>query len=154
MGGGRARPLPATGIADPVPAERARRLGLIDRAPRFRGIHLPETMADKDAARRRLVFDELLRVQLVLVLRKRALERERRGHPPRVGGELVVRVPRRVCRSRSPAAQQRVIAEIDADLAGAAPDAPPAAGRRRLGQDGRRRDARCSPPCRAATRAR
>ena len=33
-------------------------------------------MAEKEQARRRLAFDELLRVQTVLVMRKRALERE------------------------------------------------------------------------------
>ena len=46
-------------------------------------IHLPETMAEKEQARRRLAFDELLRVQTVLVMRKRALERESLRHPPR-----------------------------------------------------------------------
>ena len=85
------------------------------------------------AARKRLVFDELLRVQLALVRRKRALERTAKGIAPphRRRARLRGAVPRRACRSRSPAAQQRAIAEIDADLAGAAPDAPPAAGRRR-----------------------
>ena len=67
------------------------------------GIHLPESMAEKEQARRRLAFDELLRVQLVLVLRKRALERDAEGIRHDVDGELVRALPRRGCRSRSPA---------------------------------------------------
>ena len=55
-------------------------------------IHLPETMADQARARRRLAFDELLRVQTVLVVRKRALERESLGIRHDISGELVGRL--------------------------------------------------------------
>ncbi len=51
-------------------------------------------MRDKELARRRLAFDELLRVQLVLVLRKRAMEREQRGLVHEVDGALVAPVLR------------------------------------------------------------
>ena len=71
------------GVADPVPDGIRRRLGLIGRGDALRSIHLPETMREKESARRRLAFDELLRVQLVLVMRKRALEHEARGLEPR-----------------------------------------------------------------------
>ena len=70
-----------------------------------------------------------------------------------VGGELVRRFHAALPFPLT-GAQRRVIAEIDADLAGAAPDAPAAAGRRRLRQDRRRASPPCSPPCRAGTRAR
>src|SRR3954449_46889 len=69
----------ARSIADPVPADVVRRLGLLGRHDALRLIHLPESMADQGKARRRLAFDELLRVQTILVSRKRALEREQRG---------------------------------------------------------------------------
>ncbi len=104
------------GIADPVPEEIRRRLGLVDRASALRTIHLPEEMRDKEAARRRLAFDELLRVQLVLVLRKRAMELEQRGIEHDVGGELVDRFYRALPYPLT-GAQRRVIAEIEADLA-------------------------------------
>ena len=65
-----------------MPAEVLDRHDLIDRGRALFGIHAPETMAEKEEARRRLAFDELLRVQLVLVCRKQALEREAKGHPP------------------------------------------------------------------------
>ena len=104
------------GILDPVPAGLLRRLGMLGRFDAFTRIHLPETMRDKDAARRRLAFDELLRVQLVLVLRKRAMEREQRGIVHRIGGDLVERFYRALPYPLT-AAQQRTIAEIEADLA-------------------------------------
>ena len=62
------------------------RYGLTDRQTAMFGIHTPETMGEKETARRRLAFDELLRVQLLLVMRKRALERQSLGiRPRRVG---------------------------------------------------------------------
>ena len=54
-------------------------------------------------ARRRLAFDELLRVQLVLVLRKRALERDATGIRHDIVGLAGGALPRSSCRSRSPA---------------------------------------------------
>jgi ATP-dependent DNA helicase RecG len=108
----RARP---RGLAEPVPAGIRRRLGLIDRWHALHDIHLPETIADKEKARRRLAFDELLRVQLVLVMRKRAMERDAVGIRHAVGGELVRRFLDALAFPLT-TAQRRVIAEIDADL--------------------------------------
>ena len=104
------------GFADPVPLSIRRELGLIDRGRAIRQIHLPETMAEKEQARRRLAFDELLRVQTVLVMRKRALEREQRGIRHDTNGELVRRFHAELAYSLT-GAQRRAIAEIEADLA-------------------------------------
>ncbi len=104
------------GLAEPVPDEVRRRLGLIDRWTALHGIHLPDTIGDKEQARRRLAFDELLRVQLVLVMRKRAMERDSVGIRHAVGGELVRRFHDGLAFPLTNA-QRRVIAEIDADLA-------------------------------------
>ena len=71
------------GIADPLPDDIRKRLHLLDRGEALRSIHLPETLDAKDLARRRLAFDELLRVQLVLVRRKRAIEARSVGFRPR-----------------------------------------------------------------------
>ena len=108
------------GIADPVPGEVLRRLGMVDRHQALQRIHLPETYAEKEIARRRLAFDELLRVQTVLVMRKRALERESKGIRHTVDGELVGRL-RAALPYELTGAQQRAIAEIEADLAGPHP---------------------------------
>jgi ATP-dependent DNA helicase RecG len=103
------------GIADPVPLAIRSRLGLIDRSTAMSSIHLPETMRDKEEARRRLAFDELLRVQMVLVLRKRELERSSLGLSHTVAGELVRRFHQALPYSLT-TAQIRTIAEIEADL--------------------------------------
>ena len=54
----------------------------------------PESMREAAAARRRLVFDELLRLQLALVLRKRAIERTSVGIAHGVGDGSGVLVER------------------------------------------------------------
>jgi len=66
-------------LADPLPADVADRLGLIARTEAMTAIHRPETMDDADRARQRLAFDELLRLQLALVARRRVLERDARA---------------------------------------------------------------------------
>ncbi|MCC5950910.1 MAG: ATP-dependent DNA helicase RecG [Acidimicrobiia bacterium] len=107
-------------FAEPVPDGVLARFGLVDRTTAFADIHAPDTMAAKDAARRRLVFDELLRVQVRLVQRKVDLEQHARGVAHVVEGPLVDRF-----RSQLPfvltGAQERTIAEIAADLASPAP---------------------------------
>jgi ATP-dependent DNA helicase RecG len=108
------------GIADPVPEAVRRRLALADRADALRLIHVPETMRDKEVARRRLAFDELLRVQLLLVMRKRALEREAKGLAHAVDGELVGRFYEALPYPLTDA-QRRTIAEIESDLAAPRP---------------------------------
>jgi len=108
------------GIADPIPEEVRDRLDLIDRAEAIRSIHQPESMRAKDAARRRLAFDELLRVQAVLVARKRELERSARGVVHDLSGTLVGRFHEALPFPLT-GAQRRTLAEIDADLASGHP---------------------------------
>ncbi len=107
------------GLADPVPVAVRRRLGLIERESALHSIHLPESLAEKDRARRRLAFDELLRVQLALVMRKRSMERDAVGIKHVVDGDGSSLVQRFHARLPFPltGAQRRTIAEIEADLA-------------------------------------
>jgi ATP-dependent DNA helicase RecG len=104
------------GIADPLPEDIRRRLGLLGRYDALGSIHLPESIAEKEQARQRLAFDELLRVQLVLVLRKRAMERDQRGLVHAIDGELVRRFYDALPYDLT-GAQRRTISEIEADLA-------------------------------------
>ncbi len=104
------------GIADPVPASVLERFDFAGRHTALNGIHRPATMRESSEARRRLMFDELLRVQLELVRRKRWLERHTAGLSHATGGELVERFLRRLPFGLT-VAQQRVIDEITADLA-------------------------------------
>ncbi|MBT5850878.1 MAG: ATP-dependent DNA helicase RecG [Acidimicrobiaceae bacterium] len=104
------------GFADPVPEAVLDRFDFVTREAAFLGIHAPASLTEKDAARRRLVFDELLRVQLELVRRKRRIERETAGLAHSVNGELVDRFHERLSFSLT-GAQQRAIDEINHDLA-------------------------------------
>ena len=104
------------GILDPVPAAVLRRFGFVGRHTALDGIHRPSTMGESSEARRRLMFDELLRVQLELVRRKRRLERHTAGLSHAVGGELVDRFLARLPFPLT-GAQERVIDEIAGDLA-------------------------------------
>ena len=108
------------GVADPLSRKIRNDFGLVERGAALRSIHLPESMGEKEQARRRLAFDELLRVQAVLVMRKRAFEREQRGIRHEVKGEMVARF-RRALSYELTVAQERTINEIDADLAGPHP---------------------------------
>jgi ATP-dependent DNA helicase RecG len=107
-------------FVDPVPAQILARWDLADRTRAFHDVHKPDTMAAAMDARRRLVFDELLRVQLKLVQRKRELERTTPGisHDVGRGGSegLVHRFHERLPFPLT-GAQRRVIGEIAVDLA-------------------------------------
>jgi ATP-dependent DNA helicase RecG len=76
-------------VADPVPGAVLGDLGLVDRDTALEHVHRPPTHDDARAAARRLTFDEFLRMQVGLVARKRALEREHRGVGHVVDGPLV-----------------------------------------------------------------
>jgi len=67
------------GLADPVPPEFLRQHDLIERGIALHTIHAPESMAQVDVAKRRLIYDELFRIQVALVRRKRELEASQFG---------------------------------------------------------------------------
>ena len=104
------------GIADPLPGWLRDGLKLVGRAQALADIHEPSSMADRAEARNRLVFDELLRVQLVL--RSQRLEREARelGIAHDIDGSLIDAFRQRLPYALTDA-QQRATADIDADVA-------------------------------------
>lgn len=104
------------GIADPVPEVVLSKFDLISRHEAMVGIHLPETMAQSQVARNRLVFDELLRVQLALVLRKRHVEATAQGRACDPPGEMLDSL-RASLGFDLTGAQKRVIEEIRVDMA-------------------------------------
>ena len=110
-------------FADPVPRWALDEHRLVDRTTAFGTIHFPESTALAQVARNRLVFDELLRLQLALVHRKRTVARSAMGiaHVVDDGREsLVSRFLERLPFALT-AAQERVIGEITVDLATRAP---------------------------------
>src|SRR3954451_18103605 len=110
----------AGGVADPLPERWRDELDVVNRTWALHQIHVPESMGAAQAARKRLALDELLRLQLILVMRKRALEREAKGIRHTVEGELVRRFVDQLPFPLT-GAQQRANAAIAADLAGPHP---------------------------------
>ena len=106
-------------FAEPLDEALLDRLDLVARTEAFRAIHMPESMAEAAAARRRLAFDELLRVQVELVRRKRELERTAVGiaHAVGDGGGALVKRFHDVLPYDLTGAQARTIGEINEDLA-------------------------------------
>lgn len=90
--------------------------GLVPLATALRDIHFPASMEVARAARVRLVYDELLLLQLYMAMRRYALTREHAGVAHRTDGPLL-----NALRERMPfvltADQQRASTEILADMA-------------------------------------
>ncbi|MGI9080519.1 MAG: ATP-dependent DNA helicase RecG [Acidimicrobiales bacterium] len=107
-------------FADPLPRDWRERLDVVGRTWAMSHIHNPESIGAAETARRRLVLDELLRLQLGLVMRKRAVERDAKGIRHTVEGELVDRFHAALPFALT-AAQQRANAEIGVDMAGPHP---------------------------------
>jgi ATP-dependent DNA helicase RecG len=101
-------------LADALPADLKHHDALPERADAVWALHRPRSLAEAEAGRRRLAFDELLLLQLWLARRRR--EREA-TIAPALGppGELVGRY-RGVLPFELTEHQERAIAELDADL--------------------------------------
>ncbi len=112
-------------LADPLPSSWQERLGMVERSLAMRQVHAPESMQAKDAGRRRLAFDELARLQVALVMRKRILERQADGIShviaPGAGAPALLEEFRRQLPFALTGAQERAIAVITEDLAKAHP---------------------------------
>ena len=105
----------ARGIADPLPDWLRSQLDVIDRATALADIHGPSSVSDQAAARDRLVFDELLRVQLVLRSQRLAREAHELGIAHDPVGALIEGFHRRLPYELT-SAQRRAMADIDADV--------------------------------------
>jgi ATP-dependent DNA helicase RecG len=109
-------------IMDPLPETLRSRLRLMGRADALRLIHFPDAKDDVLRARRRIVFDEVLTLQLGLVYRKRRLERTVKGieHPAPDADSIpevfVDRLPFELTR-----AQRRACDEVARDMVRAYP---------------------------------
>jgi ATP-dependent DNA helicase RecG len=89
-------------LEDPLPEAWRRELALVGRTRAIHDVHVPSSISATVPARRRLAFDELFRLELSLVLRRRALEAGARAirhavsereltEPSQEGGTLVQR---------------------------------------------------------------
>jgi ATP-dependent DNA helicase RecG len=66
-------------MVDPLTEEERAQLDLVERREAYRQIHLPNDDEEEVSGRKRLVFDEFLRLQLILALRRRRLESSSAG---------------------------------------------------------------------------
>ena len=105
---------------DPLPADLRRAEGLSDLGRALRRIHLPETEADQYAAKKRLVWDEAMGVQLALALRRQQVQQRPAAANPPVDGGLLDAFDARLPYALT-AGQQAVGAEIAVDLAARTP---------------------------------
>ena len=103
------------GFAEPLPPAIRDKHNLVDRATAFTNIHNPESIKQITEARNRLVFDELLRIQLLLVARKRSYEKTNRGIAHVFEGKYI-EVLFDTLPFRPTNAQLRVINEVISDL--------------------------------------
>ncbi len=111
----RARP-----IEDPLPSDLLEARFLIPRDQAFADIHFPESLEDVARARRRLVYDELFRLELALALQKRRQMQDATGIAHEPTGLLTKRFFNGLPYQLTDA-QRRVLSEIGEDLAGKHP---------------------------------
>ncbi len=123
-------------VGELLPASLLGAERLPGRADALASVHRPRTLAEAEMGRKRLAFEELLVLRLALA--RTASRREQASAVPLgAPGELLARYRSSLPFTLTPD-QERSIVEIDADLAPDDADATAAAGRGRLGQDGRR----------------
>jgi ATP-dependent DNA helicase RecG len=103
-------------IAEVLPPEMLARHRLISRDRALGDVHFPDSKDDVAPARRRLVFDELFRLEVALALRKRAQIEEAAGIEHDPGGPLVGAFVGALPYELT-GAQVRAIDEIQRDLA-------------------------------------
>jgi ATP-dependent DNA helicase RecG len=102
-------------VDDAVPTELLAANGLMERDKAFGSIHFPETLDEVAPARRRLVYDELFRLELALAIQKRLQMESSIGIPHPPNGELVDRFLSGLPYELT-GAQHRVLGEIESDL--------------------------------------
>lgn len=102
-------------VRETLPPPILRDFGLIPLQQALRAVHFPKTLEEAEAARRRLAFDELVGLQLVLLLRRREIATSRKPHLYRTEGGMLEAFLRSLP-FRLTDAQRRVIDEITQDL--------------------------------------
>lgn len=103
-------------VPDHLPEEFRIAHKLPRRKDAIRGLHCPKTMAEFQAAKRRLVFEDLLEFQIGLALRRRAWKRGPPAPPLPVNAKIDSRA-RRLFPFQFTAGQNRAIEDICKDMA-------------------------------------
>lgn len=105
-------------IEDPVPEAILKKYGLISRNEAYRKIHFPDSMADVVEAKRRIAFDDFVRLQVFLLGKKEKVKAT--PSAPKTGygfvGKMVESLPYGLT-----SAQSKVMVQIKEDLESASP---------------------------------
>lgn len=105
-------------IEDPVPEPILKKYDLISRNQAYRQIHFPNNMAEVNEARKRIAFDDFVRLQVYLLMRKETIKSN--GATTKLNRDVVenyvTNLPYRLT-----SAQQKVISEVFTDLESPAP---------------------------------
>ena len=107
-------------VPDPLPSSLRIRRDLVPLRLALRDVHFPVSAHRRDAARRRLAYDELLTIQLAMALRRYELVDERPGHRHSVTGPALSAL-RLALPFELTSDQARSATEILADMASARP---------------------------------
>lgn len=102
-------------INDPVPEGLLKKYGLLSRNEAYRAIHAPETLEEAAKARERIAFDDFIRLQIYLFQKKQRSIQEQQGYisaDTTWADEFISSLPFSLT-----GAQQRVISEIQQDMA-------------------------------------
>lgn len=107
-------------VPDPLPADLCAEHGLVSEDEALRAIHLAESAADRERARKRLTFDEAVGLQWALVARRHGeLSESGPPAPPQADGlaaELLTRLPFELTNG-----QREVLDVLSAELAATRP---------------------------------
>ena len=106
----------AEGYPEILPLDIRQRNQLIDRCTAIQEVHFPSSEEYKDAARRRLAFDEFFLLELGLELKKQRWKIEGKGISFQIEGQLLDRFIE-VLPFQLTSAQKRVIEDIKSDMA-------------------------------------
>ncbi len=102
-------------VRDFLPPEMLRERKLPSLADALHKVHFPQKMKEAETARRRLVYDELFLMELVMALRHKALKKEDKTNRVTVTPEIDAHI-RRLFPFELTSAQEKVIREISRDI--------------------------------------
>jgi ATP-dependent DNA helicase RecG len=108
-------------LVDTLPQQIKEKFALIDLRRAIETIHFPEQPEEIEAARRRLVFDELFAVQLQMALRRRKFEETESALSFELKADGLIDRFKQSLPFKLTAAQERVFGEIARDLSSSKP---------------------------------
>ena len=103
-------------LADPLPEDFRAELSVPHLSGAVRGLHLPESVAEFETAKRRVILDDLLEFQLGIALRRRAWKLDEAAARLPVTAKIDARI-RRLFHFEFTAGQDRAVQEVARDLA-------------------------------------